>query len=203
VRVFPVLKPASWQALTYGARAHVWIGTPQAPEVVVAYGCWDGGFVSYITNETPAYNDPDVLVREAFDNLKAHEGELQVVGTGADRVVISAGPFAAEQVLSERHVLAIHDRLEAAEIVVSIPRRDALLACPADASEQLRRTVTGLHREAWEGRSQPGDQVLDDKVFDGLLVFSAGLKTDVLPLGERAATAVGAPSRWGAWSVVQ
>jgi len=100
-------------------------------------------------------------------------------------------------------VLAIHDRLEAAEIVVSIPRRDALLACPANASEPLRRTVTGLHREAWEGRSQPGDQVLDDKVFDGLLVFSAGLKTDVLPLGERAATAVGAPSRWGAWSVVQ
>ena len=65
MRVFPVLKPASWQGLTYGARAHVWIGTPQAPEVVVAYGCYDGGFASYITNETPAYNDLDVLVREA------------------------------------------------------------------------------------------------------------------------------------------
>lgn len=198
MRVFPVLKPASWQGLTYGARAHVWIGTPQAPEVVVAYGCYDGGFASYITNETPAYNDPDVLVREAFDNLKAHEVALQVVGTGADRVVIAAGPFAAEQVLSERHVLAIQECLEATDIVVSIPRRDALLACPADASEQLRRTVTGLHREAWEGRSQPGDQVLD-----GLIVFSAGLKVDVLPMGERAATAVGAPSRWGAWPTVQ
>ncbi len=198
MRVFPVLKPASWQGLTYGARAHVWIGTPQAPEVVVAYGCYDGGFASYITNETPAYNDPDVLVREAFDNLKAHEVALQVVGTGADRVVIAAGPFAAEQVLSERHVLAIQECLEATDIVVSIPRRDALLACPAEASEQLRRTVTGLHREAWEGRSQPGDQVLD-----GLIVFSAGLKVDVLPMGERAATAVGAPSRWGAWPTVQ
>jgi len=198
VRVFPVLKPATWQGLTYGARAHVWIGSPQAPEVVVAYGCYDGGFASYITNESPAYNDLDVLVREAFDNLKAHEVELQAVGSGADRVVIAAGPFAAEQVLSERHVLAIHDRLEAAEIVVSIPRRDALLACPADASDQLRRTVAGLDREAWEGWSQPGDPV-----FDGLVVFSAGLKVDVIPLGERAATAVGAPSRWGAWSAVQ
>ncbi|MDH4076088.1 MAG: hypothetical protein OEY41_17835 [Acidimicrobiia bacterium] len=184
--------------MTYDARAHVWIGTPQAPEVVVAYGYYDGGFASYITNETPAYNDPDMLVREAFDNLKAHDVELQVVGSGPDRVVIAAGPFAAEQVLSERHVLAIHDRLEAAEVVVSIPRRDALLACPADASEQLRRTVTSLHREAWEGRSQPGDQVLD-----GLVVFSAGLKVDKIPLGERAATAVGAPLRWGAWSAVQ
>ncbi len=203
MRVFPVLKPASWQGLAYGARAHVWIGTPQAPEVVVAYGCYEAGFASYITNETPAYNDPDVLVQEAFDNLKALDVELQVVGTGPDRVVIAAGPFAAEQVLSERHVLAIQDRLETAEIVVSIPRRDALLACPADASDQLRRTVTGLHREAWEGRGQAGEPALDDQVLDGLVVFSAGLKVDVIPVGERAATAVGAPSRWGAWSVVQ
>ena len=201
MRVFPVLKPASWQGLTYGARAHVWIGSPQAPEVVVAYGCYDGGFASYITNETPAWNDLDVLVREAFDNLKAHEVPLQVVGTGTDRVVIAAGPFAAEQVLSERHVLAIQDRLETADIVVSIPRRDALLACPADASEQLRRTVTGLHREAWGGSSPTGDQA-GDQVIDALVVFSAGLKVDVIPLGERAATAVGAPSRWGAWSIV-
>ena len=99
----------------------MWIGTPQAPEVVVAYGCYDGGFVSYITNETPAYTDPDGLVREAFDNLKGHDVDLQVVGSGADRVVIAAGPFTAEQVLSERHVLAVHERLESAEIVVSIP----------------------------------------------------------------------------------
>ena len=121
----------------------------------MAYGCYDGGFVSYITNETPAYTDPDGLVREAFDNLKGHDVDLQVVGSGSDRVVIAAGPFTAEQVLSERHVLAVHERLESAEIVVSIPRRDAFLACPADASEQLRRTVAGLHREAWAAFGPP------------------------------------------------
>ena len=155
----------------------MWIGTPQAPEVVVAYGCYDGGFVSYITNETPAYTDPDVLVREAFDNLKGHDVDLQVVGSGADRVVIAAGPFTAEQVLSERHVLAVHERLEVGRDRGVDSRRDAFLACPADASEQLRRTVAGLHREAWGGvRASTGDPV-----YDGLIVFSVGLKVDVVP----------------------
>jgi hypothetical protein len=191
MRVFPVLKPAHWQGLAHGARAHIWLGTPDAPEIIVAYGCYDGGLVSYVTNETSGYGEPEALVKEAFDNLKDRAIELQVVGTGADRVVIAAGPMAAEQVLSERHMLAAHDRLETDSIVVSITRRDAFMACAAAASDQLRRTMTGLHMESWTGQSRS-----TERLYDQLVVFDKGLKVDTIAVGENSS---GHP-RWGHWS---
>jgi hypothetical protein len=192
LRVLPVLKPAHWQGISYGARAHVWLGTPELPEVVVAYGCYDGGLVSYVTNETSGYGDPDTLVKEAFDNLTGRSFELQVVGTGPDRVVIAAGAFTAEQVLSERHMLAVHDRLGVTEIVVSIARRDTFMACAADASAQLRRTMAGLHQESWNGETKTADQILDR-----LVVFTEGLKTGTIAVGDDTES----HPRLGHWAV--
>jgi hypothetical protein len=192
LRVLPVLKPAHWQGMSYGARAHVWLGSPERPEVVVAYGCYDGGLVSYVTNETSGYGDPDTLVKEAFDNLAGRSFELQVVGAGPDRVVIAAGAFSAEQVLSERHMLSVHDRLGVDEIVVSIARRDTFMACAADASGQLRRTMAGLHQESWAGEAKTADRILDQ-----LVVFTQGLKSGTMAVGGDEA---GHP-RWGHWAL--
>ena len=189
--MFPVLKPAHWQGLEHGARAHVWIGTPAEPVLVVAYGCFDGGLLSYVTNDVSGYGHPDVLVREAFENLAAHPIELQQVGAGADQVLLTAGPLTAEQVLSEAHMLRAHERLETDRIVVSIARRDAFMACAADASDQLRRTVAGLHLEAW---SDSGGH--RERLFGDLIVFERGLKVATVPVG----AALGADSPWGRWA---
>jgi hypothetical protein len=192
LRVFPVLKPAHWQGLAYGARAHVWIGTPENPLLLVAYGCFDGGLLSYVTNETSGYGHPDALVKEAFDNLQEHQVELQLVGAGSDQVLIAAGPLTAEQVLSEAHMLRAHDKLNADEIVVSVARRDAFMACAADASEQLRRTMAGLHHESW---SAPGGT--RERLFDQLIVFDRGIQTDTVMLGPEAPV----HHRWGRWTL--
>lgn len=189
--MFPVLKPARWQGLELGARAHVWIGTPAEPVLVVAYGCFEGGLLSYVTNDVSGYGHPDVLVREAFDNLAAHPIELQVVGAGADQVLLTAGPLTAEQVLSEAHMLRAHEKLGVDRIVVSIARRDAFMACAAEASDQLRRTMAALHLEAWANGDAHRERLLGD-----LIVFERGLKVGTIEVG----AAVGAEGPWGRWA---
>jgi hypothetical protein len=178
VRVFPVLKPGHWQGVVFGARAHVWIGTETEPELIVAYGCYDHGLVSsYVTNEMSGHGHPDALVKEAFDNLEAHHTDFELVEMGGDRVLIAAGPMAAERVLCQSHMLRAHDKLGVDEMMVSIARRDSFMACAADASDQLRRTIAALHAESWLKPGPPSD-----RIFNQLVVFNHGNKVGTVNL---------------------
>lgn len=188
--LFPVLKPATWPGLANRARAQVWIGSPTRPLVVVAYGWHDADQrVRYVTTDS-AYGRSDDLVREAFHNLEQHTTEFELVEADGDRMLVSAGrPLSAERVLCESHMLTAHEKLDADEIVVSVPHRRLLLACARGGGEQVRRTMSGLHRQAVDEATDTGDEITDR-----LIVLRHGAVAGTIEVGPSGGD--DDPERW-------
>ena len=181
VELLPVLKPAGWEGLAEGARAHVWLGTPDEPLVLVAYAWAEGDSeLTYVTSGNDPFADRDQLVREAFDNLERYHTTFELVESGEGRMLVSAGrPFAAERVLCQSPMLAAHDKLDAAEILVSISRRGAILACAMDCPSQVRQAMIAIHTENWNGA-----QTDPDRITGELIVVEDGSKTGRMPISD-------------------
>ena len=174
MRLLPVLKPAVWDGPDRGARAHVWIGTPETPLAYVAYAWESHGDLTYVTHQTDDNDDPDEIVRQAFANLEEYESGFELVESNGSRLLVSAGrPFAAERVLCESYMVQVHEALDADEVVVSVPARGSVLATTRSCSPEARNTLVSLHREAWATAS-------DERITDQLVVFKVGLKTATL-----------------------
>lgn len=174
MRLLPVLKPSEWTGPTTGAHAHLWIGTPDDPQVYVGYAWENQDSLTYAPKPGPGA-EGDEIVRLAFENLDKCEVGCELVEANGARVLVSAGhPFAAEQVLSERHMRSVHDQLGADDVVVSISKRGSMLACARDSGDEAKKTMVALHLEAWLGASQ------DDRITNQLIVFSAAAKTETM-----------------------
>ncbi|MFV0259741.1 MAG: hypothetical protein ACK5PP_14990 [Acidimicrobiales bacterium] len=193
--IFPVLRPADWLADNPDAAAHVWLGTTDHPLVLVTYAHLGAdGSLRVLDADHPIAggghpddraDDADLrpgeeVVRAAFANLDAYPTDFEAVDAGGGRMLVSAGrALAAERVLSQAHMLRAHELLEAEEVLVSIPRRGAVLACSIDCSDQVRRSMMHLHTEAWgQARSEP------DRITGELVVFEQGVKTGRMPIAE-------------------
>lgn len=175
VRLLPVLKPAEWEGLSQGARAHLWLGTNEMPLVVVGYAWENSDELTYVTQQTDEHDDPDVIVRQAFDNLEEYESGFETVEANGSRLLVSAGrPFAAERVLCESHMLRAHDELGSARVVVSIPKRGAMVACAWGCSDEAKNTIVNLHLESWKSAD---DQ---ERITDHLVVFDKATKIDTM-----------------------
>ncbi|MGF1595969.1 MAG: hypothetical protein ACFCVK_03415 [Acidimicrobiales bacterium] len=177
--LLPVLQSAAWPGLADGARAHVWLGTPVEPSVLVAYA-WlaDDETLTYVTADNDPTEHRDDLVKEAFRNLEYYHTDFEVVEAGSGRMVVSAGwPFAAERVMCENHMLLAHEKLEAETIVVSIARRGAVIACAANCPAEVRHTMYSLHAEAWDD-----PDAVTERVTDELVVFNNGIMTGSTPI---------------------
>lgn len=172
MRLLPVLKPAQWDGPSAGAHAHLWIGTKEEPEVYVGYAWESRDGLTYATQQSCGDHGSDEIVRNAFANLDRCEIDFELVEANEARVLVSAGhPFAAEQVLSERLMLAVHEALGADDVVVSISRRGSMLACARDCPDDAKQTMVDLHLEAWLTAAA------DDRITDQLIVFSLATKT--------------------------
>ena len=145
-----------------GARAHVWIGTPDKPVVVVAYARFrEGHDLDFVTTAT-RYGCSDELVQDAFDNLEIYHTDFEVVEAGEARILVSAGwPFATERALCQSHMMLAHEKLDAPEIVISVARRHMLLACARDRDDYVRRTMTDLHFDTHRKNTSGGERVTD------------------------------------------
>ncbi len=175
MQLLPVLKSESWLVRNPDAMAHVWIGTPDEPVVVVAYAHHDETTLGFVTIDDPAANDREALVREAFDNLENYESDFEVVEADGDRMLVAAGnPFAAERVMCESHMLRAHEELATDSIVVSVTRRGMMLACALDCSDGVKTTMSTLHDESWQAAG-------DDRILGDFIMFRSGLMRDVLP----------------------
>ncbi|MFV0526889.1 MAG: hypothetical protein ACK5RL_20600 [Acidimicrobiales bacterium] len=197
--IYPVLRPAAWLADNPDAAAHVWLGTTDRPLVLVTYAhLGDDGALRVLDADGPPSGGPqpegerprpdggadlrpgEDVVRAAFANLDAYETAFEAVDADGGRMLVSAGrALAAERVLSQAHMLAAHELLDAEEVLVSIPRRGAVLACSIDCSDQVRRSMMHLHTEAWaQARSE------SDRITGELVVFEQGVKTGRMPIAE-------------------
>ena len=180
MQLLPVLKPARWDGLANGAVAHVWVGTPSEPVVVVAYAWSSDEGLSYVTEQSEEFPSRDAMVRQAFDNLELYHTDLEVVESAGGRMLVSAGrAFAAERILCQSHMLRAHEKLEAAEILVSIPRRGAMLASALECSDEVKQTMVKLHAESWADVSTDAEHIIDE-----LIIVKDGRKSGTVPVAD-------------------
>jgi hypothetical protein len=176
VRLLPILKAADWDGISQGARAHLWLESSSGPLVFVGYAWESEDELTYVTRHLD--DDPDAIVKVAFENLEAYEVDLETVATNGSTLVVSAGkPFAAEKVLCESQMLKVHDLLGGDKVVVSVAKRGAMLATAWDCPPAAKSTLINLHLEAW----RTADPL--DAVTDHLVVFESGFRSSTLALG--------------------
>ena len=138
----------------------------------VGYAWESQNGLTFATSDLADEEGSDEVVRQAFANLEACESTFELVEAGDARVLVCAGQSAAEQILSERYMLTVHDALGADEVVVSIARRGSILACARQCPDGAKTTMINLHLEAWLAAPE------DDRITNQLIVFSRGVKTD-------------------------
>jgi hypothetical protein len=157
------------------------MGSAAQPLVLVAYAWEDtGGHLEYVTRSNDPFSDRDALVWEAFENLERYQTGFEVVESGGGRMLVSAGPsFAAERVLCQSHMLIAHEKLGSDEILVSIPRRGAMLVCAMDCPDEVRHTMISLHTDSW---SQVGGD--PERITGELIVMEDGSKTGRMPISD-------------------
>ncbi|MCP3989135.1 MAG: hypothetical protein GY724_08675 [Actinomycetia bacterium] len=173
MRLLPILKPAEWNGISRGARVHMWLGSTNEPLVFVGYAWESDEELTYVTRQ--ADDDPNAIVKVAFENLEVYEVGLETVAMNGSKLVVSAGnPFAAEKVLCESHMLEVHDLLASEKVVVSIAKRGAMLASAWDCPPEARATLINLHLEAWKTADH------SEVITDHLVVFEAGVRSSTL-----------------------
>lgn len=183
MRLLPVLKSAEWQGPMTGARVHRWLGTAEEPLAYVAYAWESGEGPVYVTQSDD--HDLDDIVKQSFENLEADEGHHEIVEADGSRLLVAAGqPLAAERVLIQRYMLDVHEALQAERLVVSVAKRQQLLATALDCSNQAKTTIGNLHREAWVSGG-------DERITERLIVLEDGRVADTLVM-----SADGSVDRW-------
>lgn len=184
MNVMPVLKPENWEGLKQGALAHVWVGTPAEPIVVVAYTASDGP--EMVADQGLDPDERELIVRRAFGNLESYRADFELVEAPYGRVLVSAGQeFAAEKVLCQSHMLRAHDQLGAAEIVVSLPRRGSALVTSYDCSQEVKQAVVALHRDSWDGGGPDSERIVNE-----LIVMHSGRKVRSIPIPPAGSAAI-------------
>ncbi len=173
MRLLPILKPAEWDGIEKGARVHLWLGSTTEPLVFVGYAWESDDELVYVTRQ--ADDDPEAIVKVAFENLENYEVGLEAVATNGSKLVVSAGsPVSAEKVLCESHMLQVHDLLDSDRVVVSVAKRGAMLACAWDCAPEARATLVNLHLEAWKSADH------FEAITDHLVVFESGVRSSAL-----------------------
>jgi hypothetical protein len=148
--------------------------------VVVAYAWSSDEGLSYVTEQSEEFPSRDAMVRQAFDNLELYHTDLEVVESAGGRMLVSAGrAFAAERILCQSHMLRAHEKLEAAEILVSIPRRGAMLASALECSDEVKQTMVKLHAESWADVSTDAEHIIDE-----LIIVKDGRKSGTVPVAD-------------------
>ena len=182
--LLPVLKPAGWAGLDADLLAHRWIGTADHPSIVVAYARHGAGRRDFVTG-SEGRERGDAVVEEAFANLGRCSAGLQVIDADGHRLLLSLGGLmTTERILLQDHVLAAHDRLEADELVVAIPRPGLVVIADRWAERPVRRTLRATHRRAL------AETAPDRTLLPELLVVADGRPSGLLAVDQPWVTAI-------------
>jgi len=163
----------------------VWVGTPDAPRILVAYAWLNEGQLRYMTIDNDPYQSTDEMVAEAFDNLATSHAGFELIEADGGRMLLSAGlSFSSEQVLCRPHMKIAHDKLDTDEILVSIPRRGLMFACAADAEDSVKKSMAKLHQESVaESATDPS------RITNEIIVMEDGIKSGSLDIRDLLAVA--------------
>jgi hypothetical protein len=153
-KFYPILKPGNWVGVKNGAVRKTLIGTPEDPEVVIAFGYDAPSNFVFLMNEDLEKLNPDDVLKKAFANLEEYPAEFEPSTTLNGKILTCSGSdFCSEKILSRSFMMTGHELLSTEKILVSIPRRRCMMVTAVDADQPLLETFFYLHNHAWEDDS--------------------------------------------------
>jgi hypothetical protein len=161
--VYPIFKPGNWVGIKYGSVFVPFVGQPEQPDVVIAYG-YDAAdnFVFYTKDMLKGKSELE-LRAEAHANLENYPVKLEKAVNG-QVLCTDAKDFSAEKVLSAAFMRQAHTLLGADELLVSIPRRRCLMIVNRKASGEVLGKFIYLHNHTWNDDSH-GNAPITDLLF--------------------------------------
>lgn len=179
--VYPILKPGDWAGIGAGAIRQTMLGTPENPELVIAFGYDAPANFIFLTHADFTAGEAEEKVGQAFANLDNYEQDFEVSTALDGKVLLASGKdFSSEKILCKSHMLKAHGLLGAKELLVSIPRRRCMMIISRAAEQGLINTFVGLHKDAWEDGSYG-----NAPIYNGLFVVIDGQIDGVIPLGDK------------------
>jgi hypothetical protein len=179
--VYPILKPGDWIGIQAGAIRQTMLGTPENPELVIAFGYDAPANFIFLTHADFKAGGAEEKVNQAFANLENYGQEFEVSTALDGKVLLASGQdFSSEKILCKSHMLKAHELLKANELMVSIPRRRCMMITSKDAEDSLVNTFIGLHKNAWED-----DSYGNAPIYNGLFIVIDGQIDGVIPLGNK------------------
>lgn len=179
-RVYPILKPGNWVGIQAGAIKQTLWGSPENPELVVAFGYDAPTNFVFLTHKDLEHKDANALLAEAYANLEAIEQEFELSSALNNRVLLASGQdFSSEKILCKSHMLKAHELLQSDELFVSIPRRRCMMITSRHEDNELLNTFIALHQNAWED-----DTYGNAPITDALFVVKNGEIDGIIPLNK-------------------
>jgi hypothetical protein len=176
--VYPILKPGNWIGVQAGAIKQTMLGTPENPELVIAFGYDAPANFIFLTHADFKTGGAEEKVNQAFTNLENFTQGFEVSTALDGKILLASGQdFSSEKILCKSHMLKAHELLKAKELLVSIPRRRCMMITSKDAEDSLVNTFIGLHNNAWEDDSYGNAQI-----YNGLFIVVDGQIKGVIPL---------------------
>jgi hypothetical protein len=177
-QIYPILKPGDWSGIRAGALKQTFFGTPENPELVIAFGYDAPTNFVFITYNDVEGKDSSAILTEAYQNLEKFDQEFEMASSFNGRVLLaSGGDFSSEKILCKSHMIKAHKLLDSDELLVSIPRRRCMMITSRDEDDDLLNTFIGLHKDAWNDDSYGNAPILD-----ALFVVKDGLIEDYISL---------------------
>lgn len=158
--IYPILKPGNWIGIKAGAIHQIILGTPEQPELVLAYG-YDApdNFVFVTPDMKP---DRAAVIKEAYENLEKTDVPFEHSEALNGKVLLASGnSFSSEKILSKKHMLKAHELLNADELWVSIPRRTCMMITSRTVEEDIFNKFVYLHGQTWEDDSYGNAPILN------------------------------------------
>jgi hypothetical protein len=177
-KIYPILKPGDWVGIKAGAVRKTLLGTPENPELVIAYG-YDApsNFVFLMPQDLEGKN-PNEVINDAFRNIEEYQQEFEISTTLNGRVLLASGQdFSSEKILCKSHMMKAHELLKADELLVSIPRRRCMMITSRKEDRQLLDLFVRLHKDAWTD-----DSYGNPPIIDALFIVINGEIDGVIPL---------------------
>ena len=174
-KVYPVLKPGDWVGIKAGCVRQTLLGTPQEPEVVIAYAYDAPSNFIFLTHDMIEGRDSQEILREAYQNLAEFPGGLK-----GDHILCgTADTFSAEKILDEAFMLRAHEILKAEELFVSIPRRRCMYIIADHASDAVFNAFLKVHMKTMEDDSYGNAPITSDilKVKEGHIYASLPIES--------------------------
>jgi hypothetical protein len=151
-KIYPLFKPGNWVGIKYGVVKQVLLGTEENPELVIGYGYNGEKDFVFITHDMLQGKTLQDVYKESMDNIRAFDAPMKEVEPGKV-IICDEGEFCSEKILHKAFMQEIQTRLNAKELLVSIPRRGNMMVISRQAEQDILSTFIHVHTKTWTEES--------------------------------------------------